>query len=110
MASEKTRKALYKEYSKCKWMEVNNKYEVTQANDILVNKVCIDEIGQVYLIWYKAAIGEQQCNVVNFAEVMTPECIQGLFTSEKKAIAAAKKWFKELNKHCEAIGISHRTS
>lgn len=110
MASEKTRKALYKEYSKCKWMEVNNKYEVTRADDILVNKVCVDEIGQVYLIWYKAAIGEQQCNVVNFAEVMTPECIQGLFTSKKKAIADAKKWFAELKKHSEAIGISHRTS
>ena len=90
----KTRKALYKEYSKCKWMEVNCKYEVTRADDILVNFVCVDEIGKVYLEWHKAAIGEQKGNEVNFAEVMTDECIQGLFTSEKKAIAAAKKWFK----------------
>jgi hypothetical protein len=94
MIDIKTRKALYKEYSKCKWMEVNKDYEVTRADDILVNKVCIDEIGQVYLEWHKTAISEQQCNAANFAEVMTPECIQGLFTSEKKAIAAAKKWFK----------------
>ena len=95
MIDAKTGKALYKEYSKCKWMEVNNKYEVTRADDIFVNFVCVDEIGQVYLEWHKAAIGEQKCNAVNFAEVMTDECIQGLFTSEKKAIAAAKKWFKQ---------------
>lgn len=94
MASIKTRKELYKEYSKCKWMEVNKYLEVTRINDILVNMVCVDEIGRVYVEWHEAAISEQKCNEVNFAEVMTVECIQGLFTSEKKAIAAAKKWFK----------------
>ena len=93
----KTRKALYKEYSKCKWIEVNNKCEVTRADDILVGYVCIDEVGRVYIEWRKTAIGERLCNEVNFAEVMTSECIQGIFTSEKKAIAAAKKWFKSRN-------------
>lgn len=92
----KTRKALYKEYSKCKWIEVNNKCEVTRADEILVSYVRVDEVGRVYLEWRKAAIGERLCNEVNFAEVMTPECIQGIFTSEKKAVAAAKKWFKSL--------------
>ena len=96
MIDTKTRKTLYKEYSKCKWMEVNSKYEVTRADDILVSYVRIDEIGRVYLEWHKTPVSEQQCNEVNFAEVMTDECIQGLFMSEKKAIAAAKKWFKTL--------------
>lgn len=92
----KTRKALFKEYSKCKWIEVNSKCKVTRADEILVGYVRIDEVGRVYLEWHKTPISEKQCNEVNVAEVMTPECIQGLFISEKKAIAAAKKWFKSL--------------
>ena len=96
MIDTKTRKELYKEYSKCKWMEVNKEYKVTRADDILVSYVRVDEIGRVYLEWHKTPVSEQQGNEVNFAEVMTDECIQGLFTSEKKAIAAAKKWFKTL--------------
>lgn len=64
------------------------------VNDVLVSMVCVDEIGRVHVEWHEAAIGKQKRNEVNFAEVMTVECIQGLFTSEKKVIAATKKWFK----------------
>ena len=95
MVDIKTRKALYKEYSKCKWIAVNSKCEVIYADDILVSYIRIDEVGRVYLEWHKTPVSEKQCNEVNFAEVMTDECIQGLFTSKKKAIAAAKKWFKQ---------------
>ena len=98
MTDLKTRKALYKEYSKCKWMEINKDLEVTRADDILVSYVRVDEVGRVYLEWHKTPVSEQQCNEANFAEVMTDECIQGLFTSKKKAIAAAKKWFKNKTK------------
>lgn len=95
MVDEKTRKALYRDYKKCKWIEVNSKCEVTHVDDILVAFTCVDEEGRVYVEWCKSEISEMNCSEVNaVAFAVSDEFIQGVFTSKKEAVAAAKDWFK----------------
>lgn len=95
MVDEKTRKSLFKDYRKCKWMEVNNRYEVTRIGDIIVAFVSIDEDGRVYVEWCFSPTSVLRSSEVNMVDYATGcECIQGIFTSKKEAVAIAKEWFK----------------
>ena len=94
MVDEKARKELYRDYKKCKWIEVNSKCEVTCVDDILVEFVSVDEVGRVYLEWHMTAISEMNCSEVNTVVfAVSDEFIQGVFTSKKEAVAVAKEWF-----------------
>ena len=102
MTSEKTRKALFKDYTKCHYMKVNAKGKILKDVKIDVEYVDLDKNGNVYVEWRfdtYSKLESTEVNVVRYASYGYDGFdIEGVFTSKKEALAIAAEWFNEEKK------------
>lgn len=97
MIDVNVRKELFKEYAECEWMKVIKEGTIVRNFKLDIKQVSIDKDGNVSVGWYddaySAVLKTAKVNAVDYAA--RDFCIQGVFTSEDEAKAAAKEWFNE---------------
>lgn len=94
-----TRKALFKEYSGCHWIEVTNAGEIKANRPVDVEYVDVDKDGNVYVRWRNSDYDVLKTAEVNVVmQAAYDEYISGVFTDEDEARAVAKEWFNEEKK------------
>ena len=98
MTNIEERKQLFKDYSNCKWLQVNKEGKIVCCSNILIERVSVDKDGRVYVNWRSGAYGQIKTTEVNTIDGAHSNyiqgIIQGIFTSEKEAIDITKAWFK----------------
>ena len=95
----KTRKALFKEYSSCHWIEVTKAGAIKVNRPVNVEYVAVDKDGNVYVRWRNSDYDVLKIAKVNaVTQAAYDEYIAGVFTDEVEARTVAKERFNEEKK------------